>query len=152
MVCWRSLLWFLLEQLLSNLYSFLQESVSSLVRCWLDPGLLPQEAASPFLPSASYELITTGRLQRSQPATQGRAHACECGSKGEASLFVVCFCCFSWWASELRWWWQLGEGCWKSGWVSLGREVGCESCNWDIYSEYCWQQWWLLWLTVCLQW
>lgn len=30
------------------------------------------------LPSALCELITTARLQRSQPATQGRAHACEC--------------------------------------------------------------------------
>lgn len=46
MVCQRSVLGFALEQLLSNLCSLLQESVSSLVHRCLDPGLLPQKAAS----------------------------------------------------------------------------------------------------------
>lgn len=46
------------------------------------------------LPSASCELVTPAGLQRSQPAAQGRAHVSVWGCKGEALLFVVCFCCF----------------------------------------------------------
>lgn len=37
-----------------------------------------ERCLSPSLPFASCELITTAGLQRSQPVTQGRAHACEC--------------------------------------------------------------------------
>lgn len=126
--CQRSLLWFALKQLLSNLCRLLQESVSSLVHRWLDPGLLPQKTASCHPSSLPH--INSLPQQDSRGASLQHK-----GGHVPVSVLVAlrgrccslqCFYCFFYWASELRWWWQLGENCWRGGCVSHRQTGGCE--------------------------
>lgn len=89
----RSLLWFALKLLLSNSCRLFQESVSSWVHCWLDPGLLPQSAASLHGSPLARWAHCHGGTAESQAAQQGgHGLVSASGGSGGAPLSAVSFC------------------------------------------------------------
>lgn len=148
----RSLLWFASKLLLSNLCRLLQGSASSLVHCWLDPGSLPESAASLHpSPLPGWTHCHGGSAEKPRlPQQEGHGLVSVWGAEGEASsLFAGSFSCCSWWASELSCWWHLGEGCGRVAGSSAGQRGRLWAVSApEIHPECCCQQWWLLWLTV----
>lgn len=114
----RSPLWFALKLLLSNLCRLLQESVSSLVHCWLDPGSLPESAASLHpSPLPGWTHCHGGTAE--QP---GRARAREClrgleGRHRSLQRLSVAFLVGIWAELLVTAWRRLQEGGWELSWA-----------------------------------
>lgn len=145
---------FALKLFLSNLCRLLRQSGSSWVHRWLDPGLLHGAlplSIPPSLPTLCLgDLIATAGLRGAGCLAREGSWVLQ-GLQGSQRSLRCLSVAFS--GGLLSW--AAGDSLEKAagGWLGavLGRGRLWAEFVPEIHSELCWQQWWLLRLTVCLQ-